>query len=100
VHQVLDAVGPTLGFLADTGNWTGPTKYDDLKSIFARAELCHAKTSFSPGLALDHDDNAKWLKAAQDANYHGPYTLIFADAGDEWDGLNIEREFIVQNAVS
>jgi sugar phosphate isomerase/epimerase len=100
VHQVLDAVGPALGFLADTGNWSGPSKYDDLKSIFARAELCHAKTSFAAGLELDRDDNAKWLQAAQEANYQGPYTLIFADAGDEWDGLNIEREFIVQHSPS
>jgi sugar phosphate isomerase/epimerase len=100
VHDVLDAVGPALGFLADTGNWHGPTKYADLKSIFARAELCHAKTGFTAGLTLDRDDNAKWLQAARDANYKGPYTLIFADAGDEWDGLDIEREFIAQHAMS
>jgi sugar phosphate isomerase/epimerase len=98
VHHVLDAVGPSLGFLADTGNWGGPTKYDDLESIFARAELCHAKTSFAAGLKLDREDNARWLKAARDAKYQGPYTLIFADDGDEWEGLNIEREFIMQHS--
>lgn len=94
VHYVLDAVGPSLGFLADTGNWHGPTKYADLQSIFTRAELCHAKTSFSDGLNLDQQDNAKWLKAARAADYRGPYTLIFADEGDEWQGLAIERAFI------
>jgi sugar phosphate isomerase/epimerase len=94
VHLVLDAVGPTLGFLADTGNWHGPTKYADLQSIFARAELCHAKTSFSAGLKLHENDNAKWLQAAKAAHYKGPYTLIFADEGDEWQGLAIERKFI------
>ena len=94
VHHVLDAVGPTLGFLADTGNWHGATKYADLQSIFARAELCHAKTSFTSGLKLDEADNAKWLAAAEAANYKGPYTLIFADEGDEWQGLDIERKFI------
>jgi sugar phosphate isomerase/epimerase len=98
VHHVLDAVGPTLGFLADTGNWHGPQKYDDLQSIFARAELCHAKTSFASGQVLDEVDNGRWLKAAQAANYKGPYTLIFADDGDEWDGLNIEREFIKRHS--
>jgi sugar phosphate isomerase/epimerase len=97
VHHVLDAVGPDLGFLADTGNWQGATKYQDLQSIFARAELCHAKTSFSAGLVLDEVDNAKWLAAAKAANYQGPYTLIFADDGDEWDGLKIERDFIQQS---
>ncbi len=94
VHAVLDAVGPTLGFLADTGNWHGPTKCADLQSIFARAELCHAKTSFAAGLKLDEADNAKWLAAARASNYTGPFTLIFADDGDEWQGLAIERQFI------
>jgi sugar phosphate isomerase/epimerase len=95
VHHVLDAVGPILGFLADTGNWHGPTKYQDLQSIFARAELCHAKTSFAAGLKLDEFDNAKWLGAAKSATYQGPFTLIFADDGDEWKGLEIERDFII-----
>jgi sugar phosphate isomerase/epimerase len=95
VHHVLDAVGPSLGFLADTGNWHGSRKYDELQSIFARAELCHAKTSFAAGLKLDEDDNAKWLTAAKAAHYQGPYTLIFADDGDEWKGLEIERAFIL-----
>jgi sugar phosphate isomerase/epimerase len=96
VHRVLDAVGQSLGFLADTGNWHGPTKYSDLQSIFARAELCHAKTSFAAGLKLDETDNGKWLAAAKAANYKGPYTLIFADDGDEWEGLRVEREFITE----
>jgi Xylose isomerase-like TIM barrel len=98
VHHVLDAVGPVLGFLADTGNWHGPTKYVDLQSIFTRAELCHAKTSFAVGMKLDEDDNAKWLNAAKAAHYGGPYTLIFADDGDEWQGLNLERKFIEARA--
>ncbi len=98
VHHVLDAVGPTLGFLADTGNWHGPTKYHDLQSIFACAELCHAKTSFAAGQVLDEADNSRWLDAAKKAKYDGPYTLIFADEGDEWTGLDIEREFIVKNS--
>ncbi len=99
VHHVLDAVGPTLGFLVDTGNWHGPKKYDDLQLIFSRAELCHAKTSFAAGQVLDKVDNLRWLKAAQNANYRGPYTLIFADEGNEWTGLNIEREFIAANSI-
>jgi sugar phosphate isomerase/epimerase len=95
VHHVLDGVGPDLGFLADTGNWGGATKYADLASIFARAELCHAKTDFGPGLVIDADDYGKCIKAAQDANYAGPFTLIFASEGDEWAGLAAERAFVL-----
>jgi sugar phosphate isomerase/epimerase len=96
VHHVLDQV-PGLGFMADTGNWSGATKYADLASIFARADLCHAKAEFADGLQLNAPDFAACLKAAQQAGYAGPMTLIFADAGNEWDGLAVERRFI-QNA--
>jgi sugar phosphate isomerase/epimerase len=95
VHHVLDAAGPDLGFLADTGNWGGATKYADLKSIFARAELCHAKTDFGAGLVIDAEDYGRCIKAAQDANYGGPFTLIFASEGDEWAGLAAERAFVL-----
>jgi sugar phosphate isomerase/epimerase len=93
VHHVLDHV-PGLGFMADTGNWSGDTKYDDLASIFARADLCHAKASFAAGLVIDHDDFSHCLAAAQRGNYTGPMTLIFHDEGDEWSGLESERQFI------
>jgi Xylose isomerase-like TIM barrel len=96
VHHVLDAVGPDLGFLADTGNWGGSTKYEDLTSIFVRAELCHAKTDFGAGLVIDADDYRQCLQAAQDADYKGPFTLIFASEGDEWAGLEAERAFVLE----
>jgi Xylose isomerase-like TIM barrel len=96
VHHVLDSAGPDLGFLADTGNWGGPTKYSDLKSIFARAELCHAKTDFAAGLVLDAEDYGQCIKAAQNAEYKGPFTLIFASDGDEWAGLAAERAFVLE----
>jgi Xylose isomerase-like TIM barrel len=95
VHHVLDAAGPDLGFLADTGNWGGPSKYADLQSIFARAELCHAKTDFGPGLVIDAEDFRQCIKAALDAKYKGPFTLIFASEGDEWAGLGAERAFVL-----
>lgn len=94
VHHVLDQVGPLLGFMADTGNWHGPTKYDDLRAIFARAELCHAKANFLGEQKLDEDDFSQCLKAASDAHYTGPMALIFDAAGDEWQGLQCTRDFI------
>lgn len=96
VHQVLDGVGSDLGLLADTGNWNGSSKYADLQSIFARAKLCHAKVSFAADLKMDEADYRQCLNAARLAGYQGPYTLIFADEGDEWAGLDAERQFIVE----
>ena len=93
VHHILDRV-PGLGLLADTGNWSGPAKYADLANIFARAQLCHAKAFFT-GNIMDEKDFAAGIKAAERVGYKGPYTLIFADEGDEWQGLAKERGIIL-----
>ncbi len=53
VHAVLDRLDGTVGFLADFGNWKGPSKYDDLASVFGRAEDAHAKCHFDTGLRMD-----------------------------------------------
>ncbi len=95
VHALLDRLGGRVGLLADFGNWSGPNKYDALKDIFSRAELCHAKASFVDG-QLDEADYGDCVDAAQAAGYTGPYTLIFdAPHPSEWSGLAEERDFIL-----
>ena len=94
VEAVMQGVGPSLGLLADTGNWRGPGKYDALTAIFAKASLCHAKTRYSDRGVRDDDDCRRWLDAAIDAGYEGPFTLIYDAPGDEWSGLSLERAFI------
>ncbi|SMQ85297.1 Sugar phosphate isomerase/epimerase [Devosia lucknowensis] len=94
VHELLDRLEGQVGLLADFGNWTGPDKYDGLKSIFPRASLCHAKASFADG-QLDEADYGLCVGVAEEAGYRGPYTLIFdADHPGEWSGLAEERDFI------
>ncbi|MCR6635917.1 TIM barrel protein [Devosia sp.] len=95
VHEVLDRLEGKVGLLGDFGNWGGDSKYEDLASIFARAELCHAKASFVGG-QLDEADYGACVGAAEEAGYRGPYTLIFdADQPHEWAGLALERDFIL-----
>lgn len=95
VHEVLDRLEGRVGLLGDFGNWGGESKYEDLASIFARAELCHAKASFVSG-QLDEADYGACVGAAEEAGYKGPYTLIFdADQPNEWAGLAQERDFIL-----
>lgn len=95
VHEVLDRLEGKVGLLGDFGNWGGDSKYEDLASIFARAELCHAKASFVGG-QLDEADYGACVGAAEEAGYKGPYTLIFdADQPHEWAGLALERDFIL-----
>ncbi|MBU1305151.1 MAG: TIM barrel protein [Alphaproteobacteria bacterium] len=94
VHYLLDKLDGRVGLLGDFGNWGGPDKYSDLKSIFGRAELCHAKASFLDG-DLDETDFGKCVALAEEAGYTGPYTLIFdSEIPSEWHGLAIERDFI------
>ena len=95
VHELLDRLEGQVGLLADFGNWTGPDKYNGLKSIFPRASLCHAKASFADG-RLDEADYGLCVGTAEDAGYVGPYTLIFdAEHPGEWAGLAEERDFIL-----
>jgi sugar phosphate isomerase/epimerase len=95
VHEVLDRLEGQVGLLADFCNWTGPDKYEGLKSIFPRASLCHAKASFQGG-QLDEADYGLCVGAAEETGYTGPYTLIFdADHPGEWAGLAQERDFIL-----
>ena len=95
VHEVLDRLEGQVGLLADFGNWTGPDKYEGLKSIFPRASLCHAKASFEGG-QLDEADYGLCVGVAEEVGYTGPYTLIFdAEHPGEWAGLAQERDFIL-----
>lgn len=95
VHELLDRTEGKIGLNGDFGNWSGPDKYDDLTSIFPRAELCHAKASFTDGV-LDADDYGQCLHAAESTGYDGPYTLIFdAQTPSEWAGIAAERASIL-----
>lgn len=95
VHYLLDRLDGRVGLLGDFGNWSRPDKYADLRSIFARAELCHAKAQFIDG-DINEDDYGQCVRIAEAAGYTGPYTLIFdSDIPSEWHGLARERDFIL-----
>lgn len=99
VHYLLDKLEGRIGLLGDFGNWGGDNKYADLKSIFGRAELCHAKASFIDG-DLDEADYGACVTLAEEAGYKGPYTLIFdSEIPGEWHGLATERDFITSRDV-
>jgi hypothetical protein len=66
-----------------------------LQSIFGRAQLCHAKATVGAGYRVDAGDFNACLAAAKAASYAGPMTLIYADDGDEWLGLEAERSCVL-----
>lgn len=100
VNHVLDRLDGKLGLLADFGNWRGHGKYEALAQIFGRAELCHAKANFIDG-DLDTVDYGRCVDIAEKAGYRGPYTLIFdSEIPSEWQGLAVERDFILERIGS
>lgn len=100
VNAVLDRLDGRVGLLADTGNWSGPGKYDDLAEIFGRAENAHTKAYFYDGMMIDAGDYGRCLDVAKECGYAGPHTLIYdgADA-NEWRGLEIERDFVIDRLM-
>ena len=95
VLTLLDRLDGEVGFCLDFGNWTGETKYADLKAIAPRADSCHTKAHFPVPGEMDTDDYIRCLDLTQDAGFSGPHTLIYDGPGDdEWEGLSIEREVV------
>jgi sugar phosphate isomerase/epimerase len=98
VNAVLDRLDGKVGFLADLGNWKGPAKYDDLATVLPRAENSHVHCNFTEDLEMDADDFGRCLDVACGAGYAGPYTLIYnGPNADEWQAVEMERDFIRQH---
>lgn len=95
VKELLLSLEGKVGLCADFGNWSGPTKHDDLAAIFPLAESCHAKCTFSPPQTPHREDFIRCLDLTRAANFSGPYTLIY-DGPDpaEWAGVALEIEMV------
>jgi len=94
VHTLFDRLDGQVGLCLDFGNWSGPTKYDDLAQIAPLAESCHAKAHFGAG-APDAADYRRCLDITRAAGFRGPYTLIYdGPSDDEPAGLTLERELV------
>jgi sugar phosphate isomerase/epimerase len=95
IEYLMDTAGDDLGLLADFGNWKGPSKYDGLARILARAEDTHAKASFTDQGSIDASDFRRCLAACDASGYAGPYTLIYEGADpDEWAAIGAEKQFV------
>lgn len=99
VSELLGRLEGTVGLCFDFGNWDGredkiTTKYDDLKQIAPLAESCHAKAHFDTGQRIDRRDYARCLDIVREADFSGPFTLIFDSDGDEWRALETEMKIV------
>lgn len=94
VHALLDGLDQAVGLCVDTGNWSGPTKYDDLAAIFPRGESCHARCEYLGPDKPDLSDFERCLDLARGADYAGPFTLVAAGPGDVWESLAFQRDVL------
>ena len=92
VQTLIQDMEGRIGLKLDFGNWPGERKYDDLPQIAALAECTHAKAGFHAPGAMDREDFLRCLDICRAADFAGPHILIFSDAGDEWDSLDLMRE--------
>lgn len=94
--HLLEAMQGRLGLCLDFGNWGGPSrpeKYAELAQIALYARSCHTKAFFQNG-EINREDYEKVLDITREADFNGPYTLIYDSGGDEWRGLEAEREVV------
>lgn len=95
VHELLDRLEGTVGLCLDFGNWSGPTKYEDLAAIAGRAETCHAKSEFVDAGTIDEDDYSRCIDLARAAGYRGPYVIVNGGrGGSEWNAIKLQVDFL------
>jgi Xylose isomerase-like TIM barrel len=96
VFWLLEQMHGALQLKLDFGNWSGPTKYDDLAQIAPFAESCHSKAHFTARYEIGREDFVRCLEITKTAGFAGPHTLIYDDAAgeDEWQGLQIEADLV------
>lgn len=93
VATVLNGTNGAIGLCFDFGNWGGETKYEDLAAIAHYAESSHAKCDFKNGQP-NTEDYARCLNILKEADYSGPFTLVYGEPGDVWGSLAQQRELV------
>ena len=94
VLELFSELDGEVGLCFDFGNWSGKTKYDNLQQIAHLAESCHAKAHFLGAETINIEDYTRCLGILKNADFSGPFTLINGTPGDEWRGLELEKEIV------
>ena len=95
---ILDLCEGEVGLCADFGNYRGGGKYDQLAQIIPRANVLHAKAHYPAAGQMAQEDFEKCLDLADDADFNGPYSLIFDGPGSEWESVAQIQE-VVQRRI-
>ena len=91
---ILDLCQEDIGLCADFGNFKGDDKYTELAAILPKATSVHAKAEWPVVGEMLRDEFTRCMNLAAEAEFDGPYSLIFDSAGSEWDSLAEIQEVV------
>jgi hypothetical protein len=90
-------LGDRAGLCFDFGNWSGPSKYDNLKQIVHLAESCHAKCNYADGQP-DFEDFRRCIEITREVEFNGPYTIVHGEPGDPWPSIAAQLDVLRESA--
>lgn len=92
-RRLLDQLEGEVGFLIDTGNWTGADKYEQIAAVAGGAECSQVKARESAPGVLDAEDLTRALEVLRDVGYAGRISYVYAGTDDdEWGRLDEMHE--------
>jgi sugar phosphate isomerase/epimerase len=102
LRAIIDATAGTVGHCADFNNYESygeSRKYAALRTVLPGATTVHAGAQFDTAGMLNEADFRRCMDLAREANFSGPYVLIFSGPGDEWAGLARLAELVRGSAA-
>ncbi len=99
-HRILDALEGNVGLCADIGNFPAERRIDEFRAVAARAESVHVKASYDVQRQPDAEELLRCLDATREANFDGPYTLVYDRPDDRWQGIARLREIVAPYTVA
>lgn len=92
-RRLFDQLEGEVGFLIDTGNWTGEDKYEQIAEVAGMAECSQVKARESAPGVLDAEDLVRALSVLRDVGYAGRISYVYAGTDDdEWTRLDEMHE--------
>lgn len=92
--HIVENSNQKVALIADFGNFTGSTKYEELAKILPYSTSVHAKPNYDGEGIPEEAEFRKCLDLLQAANYEGPINIIYDGPGDMWAGIERVKRIV------
>jgi sugar phosphate isomerase/epimerase len=92
---LLEACGDRLGLIADFGNFSGTTKYEELTKIVPHSEEIHAKAITDDEGLPNVQEFQQCMTIVKQSGYEGPIVLVYDGPHDMWDGIDRIKNLVL-----